>query len=111
MSNTKAQFITVFNVVDQVHQIIPVDFIMAVAPLFEKSEIVDAPTPVLGHTVITMKNMQGLPTNHSLEDIHKALGSELVGADNTLPVILQVSPPRREIIIPEELIQKVDKPH
>lgn len=63
---------------DGVHIIIPTDFIMSVAPLFKRSEVLDEAFPVRGKTLINMKSHKGLEVYDTLENIMKALNAKMV---------------------------------
>lgn len=93
------KFITLFNVTDGIHQMFPTEWILAVAPLFEKSELIQSPEPVLGRTLVTLKDRNGIVTNHSLEDFHKILGSTLVGGVEGEEVVLKAVPDRKPVIV------------
>lgn len=101
---TQPRFICIFNAKDRIHQIIPVDFILAISPLFELSSEIASPQPVIGKTLITMKDRQGFMTDHSMADL-----IDLLGADMIPDRPLTIYPEGRPIVIPEAEIIDINK--
>lgn len=92
-------FMTIFDVTTGTHQIFAMDWILAVAPLFEKSSVIAALEPVLGRTGVTFKDRQGVITNHSMEDWHNILGSKMITEGPIVSV-----PEKKAIIVPDDQI-------
>lgn len=86
------RFITVFNTNDGVHEILEVSFLLAIAPLYKKSEVLDDVVPVKGFTVITNKAREGTVTNHTMQEFHDLLGSKMPGTEVPLIDIPSRSP-------------------
>jgi hypothetical protein len=74
-------FIVVFNSEWNHHMIIPSDYILTVAPMYKKSDIIEGVNDIKGVCIIGLKTSQQIPTSTPFEEIVAALGARTIGKE------------------------------
>jgi hypothetical protein len=92
------EFICVYNSLQKCHQIIPKDYILIVAPLWQLSEVLEGVNELPGKCLITLKTQAQIPVLEALDEIVELLNARIIGKTRNEEGKLVTSPPARQLI-------------